>query len=74
MSYQSLDPSPHHRDGRAIGASHRRTFPSAGLARVSNELVQLSKRTASEAARLEAPILWLRALVAPAVLAGAPPS
>lgn len=46
-------------------------FPDAGLRRVAAELVSLSRDLAESARQLEAPIWWLRALIAAAIAAGA---
>jgi hypothetical protein len=71
MSYRRLDPSQIIATAERLAARIGERFPGSGLARVGAELVVLSRDIARDAAALQAPILWLRILIAGIILAGA---
>jgi hypothetical protein len=71
MPFQSLDPAKILTTVERLEQRIADRFPERGLALVAGEVVALSRQVRAEVQALAPPILWLRALVALVVLAGA---
>ena len=71
MPYRSLDPDKILATATALEARVAARFPDTGLRKVAGEIVSLTRDTARDAKALEAPILWLRFLIASLVAGGA---
>jgi hypothetical protein len=71
MPYRSLDPAKILATASALEARVASRFPDAGLRSVAKEIVALTHDTTREAQALQAPIWWLRLLIAAIILAGA---
>lgn len=69
--YRSLDPALIIATAERLEQRIADRFPESGLRRVASELVSLSRDLAEAARALEAPIWWVRAVVAAAFAAGA---
>lgn len=71
MPYRSLDPAKILATANALEARVASRFPDAGLLGVAKEIVALTRDTTREAEALQAPIWWLRLLIAAIILGGA---
>ena len=71
MPYRSLDPAKILATAIALEARVVARFPDTGLRKVAGEIVSLTRDTTREAKELEAPIWWLRIVIAALVIAGA---
>ena len=69
--YRSLDPALIIATAERLEQRIADRFPDSGLRRVGAELVSLSRDLAAAARSLEAPIWWVRAVVAAAFAGGA---
>lgn len=68
--YRTLDPSKIIGTARKLEQRIAERFPESGLRKVAAELVVLARDLADSAKALQAPIWWLRGLIALAVIAG----
>ena len=71
MPYRSLDPAKILTTAIALEARVVARFPLTGLRKVAAEIVSLTRDTTREAKALEAPLWWLRILIAALVIGGA---
>jgi hypothetical protein len=71
MPYRSLDPAKILATATTLEARVASRFPDAGLLGVAKEIVALTRDTTREAKALEAPIWWLRLLIAAIIVGGA---
>jgi hypothetical protein len=71
MPYRSLDPAKILATATTLEARVASRFPDAGLLGVAKEIVALTRDTTREADALQAPIWWLRMLIAAIILGGA---
>jgi len=70
VAYRTLNPALIIATARTLEQRVAARFPDSGLRRVAQELVDLSRDLATSAKALEAPIWWVRALVALVVAGG----
>lgn len=71
MPYRSLDPAKILATAHTLEARVASRFPEAGLRGVAREIVSLTRDTTREAEALQAPIWWLRLLIAAIIIGGA---
>ncbi|MGB8814191.1 MAG: hypothetical protein WCC57_13520 [Paracoccaceae bacterium] len=70
MPYRSLDPAKILATATSLEARVAARFPGAGLHKVATEIVSLTRDTTRAAKALEAPLYWLRLLIAAVILGG----
>lgn len=71
MAYRTLDPTLIIQTAERLEGRVRSRFPDSGLYKVAHELVSLSRDIARDAKALEAPLWWLRGLIALIFIGGA---
>jgi hypothetical protein len=70
MRYRALNPACIIETAETLEQRVAERFPDAGLRRVAAELVSLARDIAAAAVALEAPVRWLRVLIAAVLSAG----